>query len=267
MTSRTDKKAQRRADPLTRERIAEAAVELLDTAGERGLTFPALSERLSTGPGAIYWHVSDKNDLLGAATEAVIGTALPARPAPSPSSQPQREQVHAVALALYDAIEAHPWLPAQLAVQLSRNPWGPVTARIFEGISRQVIALNVPAHSWFTATSALMHYILGAAAQNAANTASARDLGPDVSRASFFESVAQAWQELDPRTYPSARAVAGQLGDHDDREQFLAGIDLILAGFAATYPATTERTPSATERTAPRPPHRPDRPPHRPDSR
>nr|WP_180217685.1 TetR/AcrR family transcriptional regulator [Streptomyces albus] len=251
VTSRTDKKSQRRADPLTRERIAEAAVELLDTAGERGLTFPALSEHLSTGPGAIYWHVSDKRDLLGAATEAVIGTALPAQPAPSPQAQPQREQVHAVALALYDAIEAHPWLSTQLAAQLSRNPWGPVTARIFEGISRQVIALNVPAHSWFTATSALMHYILGAAAQNAANAASARELGPEVNRASFFESVSQAWQELDPHTYPSTRAVASHLSDHDDREQFLAGVDLILAGFAATYP-------SAAERTVAQPPRRPD---------
>ena len=35
---------------------------------------------------------------------------------------------------------------------------------------------------------------------------------------------------LDPDDYPFTRAVAAQLRDHDDREQFLAGIDLILAG-------------------------------------
>ena len=46
-------RAQRREEPLSRERIVAAAVELLDTAGEGGLTFRALTERLATGPGAI----------------------------------------------------------------------------------------------------------------------------------------------------------------------------------------------------------------------
>jgi hypothetical protein len=31
--------------------------------------------------------------------------------------------------------------------------------------------------------------------------------------------------------------VAAQLREHDDREQFLAGIDLILAGITAVLPA------------------------------
>jgi predicted Zn-dependent protease len=35
---------------------------------------------------------------------------------------------------------------------------------------------------------------------------------------------------LDPAEYPFARQMATQLAEHDDREQFLAGIDLILAG-------------------------------------
>jgi hypothetical protein len=30
--------------------------------------------------------------------------------------------------------------------------------------------------------------------------------------------------------------VAGQLSGHDDREQFLAGVDLFLAGIAASHP-------------------------------
>lgn len=36
----------------------------------------------------------------------------------------------------------------------------------------------------------------------------------------------------DPAKYPFVRQVATQLRDHDDREQFRAGIDLILAGIA-----------------------------------
>ena len=68
----------------SRERIVKAAVELLDVAGEGGLTFRTLTERLATGPGAIYWHVANKGELLGAATDAVVTAAL----APSPNTAP-----------------------------------------------------------------------------------------------------------------------------------------------------------------------------------
>jgi hypothetical protein len=33
--------------------------------------------------------------------------------------------------------------------------------------------------------------------------------------------------------------MAAQLGEHDDREQFLAGVDLILAGIATVHGGTT----------------------------
>lgn len=229
MATRT-RRSQRRTDALSRERIVEAAVELLDTAGEGGLTFRALTERLATGPGAIYWHVANKGELLDAATDAVVATALTIEPAESPGS-PQ-DEIRAVALGLFESIDEHPWLATQLATQFSRSPWGSVTPRIFESIGRRVRALGVPEGNWFTATSALMHYILGAAGQNAAN---ARILGSGVDRAEFLDAVSTTWEELDPDDYPFTRAVADQVREHDDREQFLAGIDLVLAGIAALH--------------------------------
>ena len=69
---------QRREDSLSRDRIVEASIALLDSAGEGGLTFRALSERLATGPGAIYWHVANKGDLLVAACDAVIAGVMAA---------------------------------------------------------------------------------------------------------------------------------------------------------------------------------------------
>ncbi|NGN64042.1 TetR family transcriptional regulator [Streptomyces sp. A7024] len=230
MTART-RKAQRRTDALSRERIIEAAVELLDAAGEGGLTFRALTERLATGPGAIYWHVANKGELLDAATDDVVAAALAREPAGRPAS-PQ-EGVRAVALGLFGAIERHPWLAAQLAGQLSRGPERPVPPRILERFGQQVRELGVPESGWFVAASALMHYVLGAAGQHAANVAYARTLGPDADRAEVLGAVAAAWQGLDPADYPFTRAVADQVRDHDDREQFLAGVDLILAGITA----------------------------------
>lgn len=231
VTPQTRKKPERRTSPLSRERIVDAAIDLLDTAGESGLTFRALSERLATGPGAIYWHVAGKSELLAAATDRAVTTALAAGTAGPPG------RIHDVALGLFDAIEAHPWLAPQLTAQISHTPSGPVTTRIFEAIGRQVHALDAPASSWFTATSALMHYILGAAGQNAANLVRARSLGPEVDRSAYMDTVAGAWKQLSPEDYPFTRAVADQGLDHDGRVQFLAGIDLIIAGVTPRPPA------------------------------
>ena len=222
----------RRTEALSRERIVAAAVELLDAAGEGGLTFRALSERLATGPGAIYWHVANKDELLGAATDSLVADALAVGPvAPSGSQDSPHDRIRAVALALYDVLDDHPWLAAQLSTQLSRSPSGSVTTRIFESLGRPISALGVPESVWFVATSALMYYVLGAGGQNAAN---ARVAGLDADRAGFLDAASSGWEALDPDDYPFTRAVADQLRDHDDREQFLAGITLVLAGVTAT---------------------------------
>ncbi|WP_431923259.1 TetR/AcrR family transcriptional regulator [Amycolatopsis tucumanensis] len=213
----------RRTEALSRERIVEAAVELLDAAGEAGLTFRTLTERLATGAGAIYWHVANKDELLTTATDAVVAEALPAASAGSP-----QEEIRAVALGLFDAIEQHPWLATQLLMQLTRNPGGPVAPRIFEAIGRQIGALGVPEHSWFTATSVLVHYILGTAGQTATAEVS-------TTREAFLDTVARSWEDLDPEAYPFTRGVAKQMRNHDDREQFLAGIDLVLAGVTTRH--------------------------------
>ncbi|WP_410580839.1 TetR/AcrR family transcriptional regulator [Amycolatopsis sp. lyj-108] len=225
--------ARTRAEALSRERIVEAAVELLDAAGERGLTFRTLTERLSTGPGAIYWHVPNKGALLDAATASVVGAALTVEATGSPV-----REIRAIALGLFDAIERHPWLPPQLTAQLSRSPWGSVTPRIFEGIGRRVSALGAPEATWFTATSALVHYIFGAAGQNIANS---EVLGPGVDRAEFLRAAAKTWEELDPAEFPFLRSIADEVREHDDREQFLTGIDLILTGITGAEPGGSSR--------------------------
>ena len=211
--------------------MVEAAVELLDAAGEDGLTFRTLTERLATGPGAIYWHVANKDELLGAATDAVVTAALAIEPAAGPQSSPQ-DRIRAVALGLFDAIEEHPWV----AAQLSASSWQSTTPRIFESIGRQVGALGVPESGWFTAASVLVEYILGAAGQNAANSAKARTLGPHVDRSAFLDAMARTWADLDPDDYSFTRTVADQLREHDDRAEFLAGITLVLAGLTAVHP-------------------------------
>ncbi|GAA5702428.1 TetR/AcrR family transcriptional regulator [Streptomyces avermitilis] len=225
MATRT-RRPQRRNQVLSREQIIDTAIELLDAGGEGALTSRALTERLATGSGAIYYHVGSRDELLDTVTETVVTAALAARPTGAAATP--GDEIRVVALALFDAIAEHSWLATRLILQVVRNPVGPVTVGIFERIGRQVEALGVPQGSWFDAASTLVHYILGAVSQNAHIDGGSSAVEPD--RAEFLDASVTAWQELDPEDYPFMHAIVGQLGEHDDREQFLTGIAIVLDG-------------------------------------
>lgn len=216
--------SKRRQDALTRERIVDAAIKLLDEVGEGGLTFQALSKRLSTGPGAIYWHVENKDDLMAAACDAVVANAL-ISPIVGASAQ---EIIRRLALAIFDMIDAHPWVGTALPRCAGQMP----IVRLLEPIGQQLQALGVAAHRHWVTASVLLSYILGVGGQNAANARFAKEHGLD--RTAYLNDVSITWSRLDPVEYPFSTGVAAQLRVHDDHEDFVAGIDLILAGVCET---------------------------------
>lgn len=216
--------SQRRTESLSRDRIVEASIAILDRDGESGLTFRALSERLATGAGAIYWHIANKSDLLTAACDAVIARTITA----SVGSATPAVVIRTLALDIFDAIDAHPWVGSALTAARAQLPM----VRIVERLAEQVAALDVPGDRHWAAVSALFSYILGVGGQNAANRQFAQ-VG-DLDRADFLDAVAGQWSQLDPAQYPFVRSLADQLRAHDDRADFLAGIGFILKGIAST---------------------------------
>ncbi|MDN7699132.1 TetR/AcrR family transcriptional regulator C-terminal domain-containing protein [Burkholderia semiarida] len=221
---KTSNRTERRADALSKERIVEAAIGILDHAGEGALTFRSLAAHLATGSGAIYWHVADKDDLLAAAADQVIAAAL--TDVPTEHDGDAAHALRRIALRLFDAFSAHPWVGAQLF----REPWQHAVLRILERVGGQLQALGVPESAQFDGASALMHYIFGLAGQYAAG---ARLHPRETGQPEIVAAVARRWAQLDPAQYPFVRKVAAQLAAHDERAQFLAGIDLILAGIGA----------------------------------
>ena len=201
----------------------EASIELLDRGGERGLTFRTLSERLATGPGALYWHVAGKGDLLTSACDAVVARTLEACVA---GTIPENN-LRALALGMFDAIDAHPWIGSALMRAELRSP----VVRLLERIGQQVCALGVPEEEQWATAFALLSYILGAGGQNAANGQVARERG--LHRGDFLDAVAGVWAQLDLEQYPFTRSIAGQLRAHDDRADFLGGMDLFLRGITS----------------------------------
>lgn len=68
---------------LHRDDVIAAALELLDEVGLERLTTRALTERLGVAPGALYWHVRTKRELLGAMADAVVAPAFAPAAAPA----------------------------------------------------------------------------------------------------------------------------------------------------------------------------------------
>ena len=62
----------RRAMALHREDVIRAAVGLLDEVGLDRLTTRALTTRLGVQPGALYWHVRSKAELLSAIADEIM---------------------------------------------------------------------------------------------------------------------------------------------------------------------------------------------------
>lgn len=60
-------------EPLSRARIVQAALRLVDRDGLEALSMRRLGEELGAGTTSVYWHVRDKDQLLDLVLDAVLG--------------------------------------------------------------------------------------------------------------------------------------------------------------------------------------------------
>ncbi|WP_371778348.1 TetR/AcrR family transcriptional regulator [Streptosporangium subroseum] len=219
-----------RADALSQEIVTGAAITLLDEHGERGLTFRLLAERLNTGPGALYWHVANKDELVALAADQVLGHALAA---PGPAADAGTE-LRALAIAVFDALDRHPWAASHVTAPATL----PNTLRLLDRIGTLVTRTGLPAKRHFAVSTAIFNYITGVSAQI---IAPALAVGATTSRDAFLAQAAEHWERLDPADYPFLTRTTADLRDHDDRDQFTTGLDLLLDGLnTSADPRPTE---------------------------
>lgn len=221
------KPTKRRRDALSRQRIIETAILILDRDGEGALTLRALATELETGTGALYHYVTSKRDLLAMATDEIIDHYLR-----SVHRQNSPDELRDVSIALWDAVDKHPWVGLHLAAEPNLMS----VARIYEAIGRSLEALGVPEVAQFDAGSAIASYINGNLVQQATNTYLAKKLvRTGYGREAHLREITNIWRDLDADEYPYVHRIIDQFPKHDDRTQYLAGIDLILAGITSTY--------------------------------
>lgn len=127
MPARTAKEA------LSRERVLQAALTLADHEGVRAVTMRRVAEALDCEAMSLYYYVRDKDSLLAALTEAVLGEIAEAclTPAMEHGAADWREVVRRRSLAAREVMLRHPWAPRLVAAQ----PDAPATAYpLFEAL-------------------------------------------------------------------------------------------------------------------------------------
>jgi AcrR family transcriptional regulator len=87
---------------LTRERLVEAALGLVDEEGLDGLSMRALATRLDVKAASLYWHVRDRRELLELLAESILEGIPRARP-----GEGWRQSALGVAEALRRRVSAH----------------------------------------------------------------------------------------------------------------------------------------------------------------
>jgi AcrR family transcriptional regulator len=132
-----DRTARRRREPISREAIVTAAIQLLDREGLGALSMRRLAEELGTGAASLYWHVGSKDGLLDLVFDQVIGEGQ----VPDPEPARWREQLKDVARAQRQASLRHPYL---VRISIGRIPMGPNALRYTERVLAILRAGGLP---------------------------------------------------------------------------------------------------------------------------
>jgi len=207
------------------EAVLTAAVALLDEAGQSALTFRALASRLGTGVGTIYWYVSNKDELFDRATDHAVGGILTAVEELQESDDPIAD-LRAMAVVLFDAMMDRPWLAAYF---MRNTDVQGHSLRLYDKLGRQTLRLDLTPRQRFHAVSAITGVVVGTAADLGAELPQEL-LDGDVDRVEYLSRYAETWRSLDAADFPFVHEIADEFAEHDDREQFLAALDLTLAG-------------------------------------
>ncbi|MBY6349797.1 TetR/AcrR family transcriptional regulator C-terminal domain-containing protein [Rhodococcoides corynebacterioides] len=142
---------------LTRTDVVDAAVALLDEYGLADLSMRRLATSLGVAPGALYWHVANKQALLGAVADRILLRAAAPEDRPSPEDWDAR--LLRVAGALRDALLSHRDGAEVVAASLAARQ---VSVPVRERLAEPVRAAGLSEDEAEPAALAVLHFVLGA---------------------------------------------------------------------------------------------------------
>ncbi|RKQ93841.1 TetR family transcriptional regulator [Solirubrobacter pauli] len=195
---------------LTRDKIVNAALALLEREGMQGISMRKLAQELDAGAATLYWHVGDKEQLLGLMLDRIVGE----NEVPDPDPEHWREQVKDLARATRKLLKSR-----RDAAQLSmgRIPAGPNALPVLERYLAVLAAAALPAQVIAYAADMFSLYV-GAFAYEESMPA------PDV------EQMRGIFSSLPPEEFPVITGLADELVAGDLDERFEWAIELLVRG-------------------------------------
>jgi AcrR family transcriptional regulator len=210
--------------PLSREAIVDAALRVLDCEGASGLSMRRIAEEIGSGPGALYWHVANKEQLIQLVFDRVIGEL------PRPEVDPARwqEQLKQAARDVREVMRSHPGI-AQLS--FGRIPLGPNAIRYHEWYLSLVLAGGLPNHVAALAGDLVHLYVYAFAYEECVGFSA-----PSVDDAPVDDFVGEMrtyLASLPPESFPNVTALADELTAGGPDERFEFGLEILVSGLAA----------------------------------
>ena len=216
MATSTQQKAGTDRVPLSRDRIATAGLELADREGVDALSMRRLADELGAGTMTLYWHFTDKRELL----DAVIGTAVAGLKLPRFEGS-WRDQIRQLAAYSRELLARHPSVLEIWARQpvLAADTLGGVEAGL-----RILEEAGFDPEEAVKAFRLLVTYTFGFEL-----------FSEPRSKRATRESARAALRKLPPEGYPHLSETAGPFAAAmGSEEAFAYGLDRILDGLEAS---------------------------------
>jgi AcrR family transcriptional regulator len=201
------------ASALNVDAIVEAAVELIDAGGLAALTMRKLASRLGCSPMALYRHVADKQQLIGAIADHYLADLE----LPPTDGLPWQETIVAVVSAVHRAFLANPPLEEILGV---RHVDTIAVFRADELILRALKDAGLDTRAAVHAVDVIASYAVGATLRHAAKRTGSPAEDDRLRRL----------RALPAEDFPVVREAAGELVTVDFTLTFEDGLRLLLDG-------------------------------------
>ncbi|UUO00289.1 TetR/AcrR family transcriptional regulator C-terminal domain-containing protein [Mycolicibacterium novocastrense] len=133
--------------------VVAAAATLLDSYGLADLTMRRLARELEVSPGALYWHFTSKQQLLGAVADRILEPVGDATGA-------WRDRVSGICAALRDALLSHTD-GAELVSASFAAGQSTAMAQILERLTEAAADAGVPVGHAELAARTVVYYVLG----------------------------------------------------------------------------------------------------------
>jgi AcrR family transcriptional regulator len=207
-------------EPVTPERIADAALAVIDAQGLDGLTVRALAQQLGLGTMTLYWYVKNKDEVMDLVADRLLaGVELPS------VGQDWRVACRQGAMAVRSALLRH---PRAVPIIVGRGTFGPNGLGMVEASIGVFRAAGFGDDDAADAYFAISNYVTGFCTFE---TAGLDPAAPMLDRDSYARMARQYVSILPPDRYPNLVAAAPRMFGGSRDERFAFGLDCLIAGF------------------------------------